>query len=165
MDIRRAETGQGGLAVEFRLQSEAMELHPNNADIISVDPCWVRDGLTLARLESTDLARKFFLNAARNSIQLPAEKIDSFLEEFYPMLLEADIQVQLSDKLTKQKKLAPEPRLYLRENGQQLKIEFRAAYGDYEVQHESRREEILLPAPSGENGEDPLLWSVPRSLE
>src|SRR5699024_5706918 len=52
-----------------------------------------------------------------------------------------------------------------RENGQQLKIEFRAAYGDYEVQHESRREEILLPAPSGENGEGPLLWSVPRSLE
>src|SRR5699024_51833 len=91
MDIRRADTGLGGLNVEFRLQSEAMELHLNNTDIISVDPCWVRDGLTLVRVESSDLARKFLLNATHSTIQLPAEEIDSFLEEFYPMLLEADI--------------------------------------------------------------------------
>src|SRR5699024_4460431 len=165
MDIREAETEQGGLSVEFRLQSEAMELQLNSADIISVDPCWVRDGLTLARVESTDLARKFFLNAARNSIQLPAGEIESFLEEFYPMLLEADIQVHLSDKLTEEKKLDPEPRLYLSENGQRLNIEYRAAYGDYELQHNSRREEILLPATAGENGQGPLLWTVSRKLE
>src|SRR5699024_9537977 len=95
----------------------------------------------------------------------PAGEIESFLEEFYPMLLEADIETKLSDKLTKQKKLDPEPRLYLSENGQRLNIAYRAAYGDHEVQHDSRREEILLPATAGENGQGPLLWTVSRKLE
>lgn len=155
----------GDLSIELLLYSEEIDRHLDNVDIISLDPCWVRYGATLARVESTDLARKFFLNAPRNSIQLPSNDIESFLQEFYPMLLEADVEVDLSEDLIEPKEIDPIPRLYLSETGQQLKVEFRAAYGDYEIQHEFRRDEILLPARSDENGSGPLLWSVTRQIE
>src|SRR5690625_3170547 len=92
MEIRRANgqrtSEKEGLSVELRLHSEEIDRHLNNVDIISLDPCWVRYGYTLARVESTALARKFFLSTAQESIQLPTSEIESFLQEFYPMLLE-----------------------------------------------------------------------------
>src|SRR5699024_12013895 len=117
---------------------------------------------TLARGESTALARRFLLSVAQDSIQLPASEIESFLQEFYPMLLEADIRTQLSDGLTEPKEFTPVPRLYLSEGIRQLDVELRVAYDNYEIQHETGRNEILLPARTGDNGRGPLLWSVAR---
>src|SRR5690625_4214961 len=86
MEIRRtngqATSEEEGLSVDLRLHSEEIDRHLSNVDIISLDPCWVRCGYTLARVESTALARRFLLSVAQDSIQLPASEIESFLQEF-----------------------------------------------------------------------------------
>ena len=154
--------GQPDLMLEFRLQSEKVSKNFNEVEVLSVDPCWVVYGTTLARVAGSDLAQKFFLNVARETVRIPANEIESFLQDIYPTLQDAEIPIRIGDEVTEEKAVDPVPRLYLRERADRLWVELRIAYHDYEVRVEDRRTQILLPNREFAGENDPPIWSVTR---
>jgi non-specific serine/threonine protein kinase len=158
-------TSEIDLSLNFVLQNGGIKRNTNEVEVVCLDPCWVFDGAYLMEIKGSDLARKFFLNTPKKSIRVPAAEIESFLQNFYPTLQQAEIPMRIDEELTSQKERKPVPRLYLRENARHLEVQLRIAYDDYEVPWHDQRGAFLLPAQQDKAANGRLLWSVHRDME
>lgn len=153
-----------GLELQFHLKNTGLYIPANAVEIVSPDPCWVYHSGYLTKLEGSELARKFFLNIAQQHVDVPSAEVGSFIEDLFPILQEANVPVDIDERLLEKKHVEPEPRIYLSEHARELQIEFRIAYGDHEVKGESDQNPLLIPAAvvSSDNESTTLIWSVDR---
>src|SRR5699024_7153158 len=147
------------------LQNDETQKSVDDVEVICLDPCWVLDGTTLYRVEGSPMARRFILNGSNETIRVPADEMEPFLQDFYPSLQDAQVPVYMDEELTEQKVVEPSPRLYLREKGRRLDVELRAAYEDYEVSPDDQDDSFLLPVQPDEKENGMLVWTVKRDLE
>ncbi len=152
------------LELQFLLIKDGYIMPLDSVEFVSPNPCWVYYSGHLTKVEGSELARKFFLNMARQQVRIPTNEIGSFTEDMFPILQEADITVKIDEEITTEKKIDPEPRIYLSENARELQIEFRIAYENVEVNGASVQDPLLIPAnfDRQENNNDSPIWSVKR---
>ena len=158
------DAGPADLRLGFRLRSEDLVKHISEVEVISTDPCWIIYESTAAKVDGTEYAMKIFMGAARDEVRIPSGEIESFLQDIYPSLQDAEIPMRLAEGLTRENLLDPEPRLYLKEVSNRLKIQFRAAYGDREITRPGQRESLLAPNLDRTADDEPILWEIPRDI-
>ena len=164
-DVNSDLDSESDLYLTFCLNGNGTVKDPNEVMFICTDPCWVISGNTLARLNGTDQAIKFFLNAPGRTTRIPTEETQSFFQEVLPKIQDIGIPVHLADDFIQQKEVSPVPRLYLSETSHNLLIELRVAYDDYEIRYEDSRTRFIVSAKeTNDSTNEPRLWSVERNM-
>jgi len=153
--------------LQFRIEKPGLVLPLNAVEIVSPDPFWVYYDGNISKVEAGEIARRFIINSSRKQISIPNDQLESFLVDLFPIFMEADIPVNIEDEITSMKKIDPEPRVYLSEQARELRVEFRIAYGSYELKGMSGQETLYVPAESGdnENGVSTPIWLVNRDID
>ncbi|MCH8547687.1 MAG: DEAD/DEAH box helicase [Balneolaceae bacterium] len=155
------------LDLRFLLKKGSHKVPLNGVDFVSPDPFWVYHKGNLSRVETSEMGRRFMVNAAHQPVKIPAEQSGDFLNDVLPVLQEAEVGFDFDDDIIKEQEVKPEPKLYLSESNRKLFIELRLAYGDLEVKGSSKPNRLYVPAQQSfqDNGEPALIWSVKRDRE
>ncbi|TVQ07954.1 MAG: hypothetical protein EA364_16115 [Balneolaceae bacterium] len=152
------------LDLQFLLKKENLTIPLNTVDIVSPDPCWVYHNGNLSKIETSEMGRRFLVNAAPQQVKIPAEQSGEFFNNVLPVLQEADVLFEIDDQIVTEKNIAPEPRLYLSEQARKLVVEFRIAYGHHEIKGTSEQNRLFISSETDGhvNGSSSPIWSVNR---
>ncbi len=156
---------QGNLVLQFRLQNDTITKSLNEVEVLYADPCWVLYDTTVAQVGGSELARRFFLSASRDTITIQPDDLETFFQDIYPALQEGNIPIHLEANLTVEHTVTPTPRLYLRETSNRLLLSLRVAYDDCEIRHENQPEQLVLPNTATSRPNESPLMMVQRDLE
>ncbi|HEV7842343.1 MAG TPA: SNF2-related protein, partial [Pyrinomonadaceae bacterium] len=133
IELEMERTAEGGtrlsaLAVAgervFPLQGREMQ-------IVSYKPLWLLSDQTLFQLDEPPDG--FVLFQENPIIHIPADQEQAFLEKHLPYLAEHFSLRGEAVRWEELRDVVPVPRLYLTEEGKELRVEIRYGYGDYEM--------------------------------
>ena len=133
LEMERTEEGGTRLSALAVAGERAFPLQGREMQMISYKPLWLLSDQTLFQLDAPP--EVFTLFQQNPAVNIPARDEQAFFEkhlphiaERFPLRGEAVQWEELCD-------LVPVPRLYLAEEGKELRVELRFGYGDYEVSH------------------------------
>ena len=133
IELEMERTAEGGtrLVALVAAGERVFPLQGREMQVISDKPLWLLSDQTLFQLDAPP--EGFALFQQNPTINIPGDGEQAFFEKHLPYLAErfplrgeAVHWEELRDRL-------PVPRLYLAEEGKELRIELRFGYGDYEV--------------------------------
>jgi non-specific serine/threonine protein kinase len=136
LEMERAEDGATSLRALAVAGERTFPLRARETQAVSYSPLWLLSGQTLFQLDEPSEVLSLFQQTPE--LEISAEEEREFLEkhllplaERFPLRGEAIRWEELRDA-------EPLPRLYLTEEGKELRAELRFAYGAYEVEHTRR---------------------------
>ncbi len=154
--MRRTEQGLrlsaslGGSGDSLRLSPD-----PDDIQVVAESPsAWVLAGRHLFVLQNEVNFNVLMPWLYRPVLEIPAEDEDEFLETYFPQLAKR-VPVDAPDVTWEDVHAEPVRRLYLTEEDDELLVQLRFGYGDYEVKYEK-----ALPAVSVRR--KPETWTLVR---
>ncbi len=131
LEMERSEEGGTRITALAVAGERVFPLRGREMQLVSSKPLWLLSDQTIFQLDAP--ADGFVLFQENPVIEIPADEEANFFEKHLPYLAERFplrgdtlIWEELRDA-------RPVPRLYLTEEGKELRIELRYAYGDYEL--------------------------------
>ena len=136
-EMRRTD---GGLRLSAALGDGIQDLKlgsdPQDTQVIAESPLvWLMTGDHLFSLQEGVKFTALRPWLRRPVLEIPPEDEDEFLETYFPRLAER-VPVDAPDVTWEEVRAEPVKRLYLIEEGDELQVQLRFGYGDYEVLYE-----------------------------
>ncbi|MDT5269905.1 MAG: non-specific serine/threonine protein kinase [Acidobacteriota bacterium] len=110
----------------FPLQGRKMQ-------VVSYKPLWLLSDETVFQLDAPP--EGFALFQQNPEINIPGDEEQAFFEKHLPYLAERFPLRGEAVRWEELREVVPVPRLYLTEEGKELRVELRFGYGDYELSH------------------------------
>ncbi|MFL6208752.1 MAG: SNF2-related protein [Pyrinomonadaceae bacterium] len=132
LEMERTDEGGTRLTALAVAGERVFPLQGREMQIVSYKPLWLLSDQILFQLDAP--ADGFVLFQENPTIDIPADEEQAFFEKHLPYLAE---RFPLRGEAVRWEalELAPVPRLYLTEEGKELRVELRYGYGDYEVSY------------------------------
>jgi non-specific serine/threonine protein kinase len=133
LEMERSPTGGTRLSALAVAGERTFPLQGRETQVISYRPLWLLSDRTIFQLDA--LPEVFALFRQSPEINIPDSEEQTFIEEHLPLLAE---RFPLRGEAVRWDDLCdvePVPRLYLTEEGKELRVELRFGYRDYEVSY------------------------------
>ena len=133
IELEMERTGGGGtrLSALAVAGGRAFPLRERGMQVVSYRPLWLLSDQTLFQLDAPP--EVFALFHENPEINIPGDEEQAFFEKHLPQIAERFPLRGEAVRWEERRDLAPAPRLYLTEEGKELRAELRFGYGDYEV--------------------------------
>ncbi|PYS92587.1 MAG: serine/threonine protein kinase [Acidobacteria bacterium] len=133
IELEMEQAAEGGMRLSALAVAgaRAFPLQGREMQIVSYRPLWLLADETLFQLDAPP--EVFALFQQNPTVNIPGDEEQAFFEQHLPHLAERFPLRGEAVRWEELRDLTPVPRLYLTEQGKELCVELRYAYGDYEV--------------------------------
>lgn len=136
LEVERAEGGGMRLGALAVAGGRVFPFRGRETQVVSYRPLWALSGRTLFQLDEP--AEVFTLFQGSPEVEIPFEREQEFFETLLPTLAERFPLRGEAVRWDELRDAAPVPRLYLTEEGKELRVELRFGYGEYELAYARR---------------------------
>lgn len=133
IELEMERTGEGGTRLRALAVAgeRAFPLRERGIQVVSYRPLWLLSEQTVFQMDAPP--EGFALFQQNPEINIPGDQEQAFFEKHLPYLAERFPLRGEAVRWEELRDVAPVPRLYLTEEGKELRVELRFGYGGYEV--------------------------------